>query len=90
MIKTIIDVLPHQIKNYPQEDAICAKENGIWRKYSSEECQNIIDKVSIGLLNVGIIPGDKIAIISSNRPEWNFIVSEYYKSVPLMSRCTLT
>ncbi len=73
MIKRIIDVLPHQIKNFPQDDAICAKENGEWKKYSSQECQDIIDKVSIGLLDLGIEPGDKIAIISNNRPEWNFI-----------------
>jgi long-chain acyl-CoA synthetase len=73
MIQTIIDVLPYQIKNFPQEDAICAKENGEWRKYSSEECQSIIDKVSLGLLKNGLGPGDRIAIISTNRPEWNFI-----------------
>ncbi len=73
MIKTILDYLPYQIENYPQEDAICCKENGEWKKYSSQECQDIIDKVSLGLLKRGIEPGDKIAIISNNRPEWNFI-----------------
>ena len=73
MIKTIIDVLPYQIKTHPQADCICAKENGIWKKYSSTECQEIIDKVSLGLINIGIVPGDKIAIISANRPEWNFV-----------------
>jgi len=73
MIKTIIDILPYQIKNHPKEDAICAKENGKWRKYSSIECQEIVDKVSLGLLSMGITFGDKIALISNNRPEWNFI-----------------
>lgn len=73
MIKTILDILPFQIENYPQADAICGKENGEWKKYSSQECQNIIDKVSMGLLKNGILPKDKVAIISNNRPEWNFI-----------------
>lgn len=73
MIKTILDVLPYQIENFPQEDALCCKENGVWRKYSSQDCQNIVDKVSLGLLARGVSSGDKIAIISNNRPEWNFI-----------------
>ncbi|MDA3862064.1 MAG: long-chain fatty acid--CoA ligase, partial [Melioribacteraceae bacterium] len=73
MIKTILDFLPYQIEKYPQEDAICGKENGEWKKYSSQEFQNIVDKVSLGLLKNKIAPGDKIAIISNNRPEWNFI-----------------
>ncbi len=73
MIKTILDFLPYQIENFPQEDALCCKENGEWKKYSSQDCQNIVDKVSLGLLARGISSGDKIAIISNNRPEWNFI-----------------
>ncbi len=73
MVKTIIDFLPYQIKNYPQADAICGKENGKWKKYSAQECQEIIDKISISLLNIGVAPHDKVAIISNNRPEWNFI-----------------
>lgn len=73
MIKTLIDILPYQIKNYPQNDAICGKEKGEWRRYSSQECQAIIDKISISFINQGISPNDKIAIISNNRPEWNFV-----------------
>ncbi len=72
-IKRIIDVLPYQIENYPRLDAICGKENGAWRKYGSVEAQTIIDNFSYGLLNLGFLPGDKFAIISNNRPEWNFV-----------------
>lgn len=72
-IKRIIDVLPYQIENYPRLDAICGKENGSWRKYGSVEAQTIIDNFSYGLLNLGFLPGDKFAIISNNRPEWNFV-----------------
>ena len=73
MIKTLIDIIPHQIKNFPKEDAICSKENDIWKKYNSQQVQEMIDKVSLGLLKFGIKPKDHIAIISNNRPEWNFV-----------------
>lgn len=72
-LKRIIDILPYQISNCPQSDAICAKQNGVWRKYNSQECQEIIDKFSLGLLKLGVNRGDKIAIISNNRPEWSFV-----------------
>ncbi len=73
MCEIILDMLAYQIKHFPQEDAICGKEDGIWRKYSAQESQEIIDQTSYGLLEYGIQPGDKIAIISNNRPEYNFV-----------------
>ena len=73
MCKIILDMLKYQIEHFPQEDAICGKEDGVWKKYSAQESQNIIDQVSYGLLEYGIKPGDKIAIISNNRPEYNFV-----------------
>ena len=50
-----------------------SKVNGLWKGYSSEDFRSMSDKVSFGLLSKGFKPGDKIAIISNNRPEWNFI-----------------
>lgn len=73
MYKRIIDILPSQIEKFPQADAISTKEDGVWKKYSAKECQEIIDQVSFGLIEYGIQPGDNIAIISNNRPEFNFI-----------------
>ena len=68
----LIDLIPYQIEHYPITDAYCDKVLGSWRKFSSVEAQSIIDKVSLGLLKYGIKPGEKIAIISKNRVEWNF------------------
>jgi len=68
----LIDLMPYQIEHYPIPDAFCDKVLGSWRKFSSVEAQSIIDKVSLGLLKYGIKPGEKIAIISKNRVEWNF------------------
>lgn len=54
-----------------------AKENGIWKEYSIKEVSDIINKLSAGLMQMGISNGDntpegrdKIAVISKNRPEW--------------------
>jgi len=69
----LIDVLPYQLKTYPKEDALCDKITGEWRKYSTADCNKIVNDFSLGLLKLGIEKNDKIAIISGNRTEWVFI-----------------
>lgn len=73
----LFDFLDWQLQKFPQEDMLAAKENGLWRKYSTQEIKQLSDSLSMGLLKAGIgyqdgsIEGrDKIAILSNNRPEW--------------------
>lgn len=69
----LFDIIRYQNSNYPQPAALANKVNGKWREYSSSEVIQIMDQVSLGLMALGLKPGDKIANISPNRPEWNFI-----------------
>ncbi|MCH8170183.1 MAG: AMP-binding protein [Bacteroidetes bacterium] len=69
----IIDLIPFQMENYPLGKAFCDKVTGSWRSYSTKKAKEIIDKVSLGLIRLGVNPGDKIGIISGNRVEWNFV-----------------
>ncbi|MGZ3903832.1 MAG: AMP-dependent synthetase/ligase [Bacteroidia bacterium] len=69
----LFDLL-HNLKNMPlKDDALAAKENGTWRKYSTQEYIDTVNYICYAFLNLGIKPGDKIGLISNNRPEWNFI-----------------
>ncbi|XQP84822.1 MAG: AMP-dependent synthetase/ligase [Candidatus Pollutiaquabacter aromativorans] len=72
-IKRLFDIPRRQLDRFPKEDALTAKENGKWTPYSTRYFVDMIDRVSYGLLASGIDKGDKIAIISANRPEWNFV-----------------
>ncbi|MES2628489.1 MAG: long-chain fatty acid--CoA ligase [Bacteroidota bacterium] len=72
-ITRLFDVVYYQEKMYPQEVALAALEDGKWRHYSIREYIDNACAVSRGLLEMGIQPGDKIAMISNNRPEWNFM-----------------
>jgi long-chain acyl-CoA synthetase len=67
-----LDLLPFQLQNSPQPDCLATKINGQWIKYSTQDVQDIANQVSLGLLKLGIGKGDKVAIISLNRPEWVF------------------
>ncbi|MFN2395420.1 MAG: long-chain fatty acid--CoA ligase, partial [Bacteroidales bacterium] len=48
-------------------------ENGKWKEYNTKEYKDIVLNVSMGLLSLGFKPGDKVATITNNRPEWNFM-----------------
>lgn len=69
----LFDLL-HNLLTMPlKEDALGAKENGQWRKYSTKEYIDSVNYLSYAFLDIGIKPGDKIGLIANNRPEWNFI-----------------
>ncbi|MCX6245266.1 MAG: long-chain fatty acid--CoA ligase [Bacteroidetes bacterium] len=73
-VTRIFDILPyHESKFKPKDDVIASKENGAWVKYSIRQYREIVDNISYGFLALGIQPGDKIAQISPNRSEWNFV-----------------
>jgi len=69
----LFDFLDHLQQMPLKEDALAAKENGIWKKYSTQEYIDTVNMLSCAFINIGIKLGDKIGLISNNRPEWNFI-----------------
>jgi long-chain acyl-CoA synthetase len=74
----LFDCIDWQMARNPMEDMLAAKEEGgIWRKYSTQEVRETVDRLSAGLMALGIGPNDmsiegrdKVAVLSNNRPEW--------------------
>lgn len=50
--------------------ALREKEFGIWQSVTWREYYNHIKFLALGLLELGYKPGDKLAVIGDNRPEW--------------------
>ncbi|MBU8881829.1 long-chain fatty acid--CoA ligase [Flavobacteriaceae bacterium JJC] len=70
-IKRIFDFAHHASENYSREDMFNTKYNDEWEKTSTKDFINLGNKISRGLLKLGIQPGDKIALITSaTRTEW--------------------
>lgn len=76
--KRLFDCIDVQLSQFPKEDMFAAKEEGgIWRKYSTREVKETVDKLAAGLHHLGVSghdmsieKRDKIAVIANNRPEW--------------------
>ena len=70
-IKRIFDFARHALENYPQDDMFITKYHGEWQKTSTKEFVDQGNKISRGLLKLGIKPSDKIALITTaTRTEW--------------------
>lgn len=69
----LFDLIPYQISTYDNQVAFAKKENETWKTYSARDLKRIVDNLGMAFLDSGLKPGEKVAIISENRPEWNFI-----------------
>lgn len=73
-ITRLFDFIYHQKENFPQEKSFGGKYDGEWKYFSTDEIIEMGNKVSLGLLKLGVKPGDKIAlVVYQNRPEWTIM-----------------
>jgi len=71
--------LPQTIPHYCLEsfrrndkpDALCFKGGDVWHRLSGKESIDRVRRFALGLASLGIKAGDRVAIISENRPEWS-------------------
>ncbi len=66
------DLLDRYLSLFPGADALAAKSEGKWIRYSAREYNDLSRWFALGLIELGFKKGDKIATITNNRPEWNF------------------
>ncbi len=69
-----IDTLPKIIARNKAERgdrvAMCMKSFGIWQRYTWTDYYNEVKNFSLGLLSLGLHPGDVVGIIGDNEPQW--------------------
>lgn len=68
----VFDLLAYSAAKYDRKDIVAGKTDGKWIKYSTTEYLESANNISRGLISLGIEKGNKVAIMSPNRSEWNF------------------
>jgi long-chain acyl-CoA synthetase len=66
----LFDLLPRYEKLFNKPDMLTYKVNGKWRSFSAKEVVEDANLISYALCEMGLQKGDKLSIISPNRPEW--------------------
>jgi long-chain acyl-CoA synthetase len=68
--KTIADLLPLAAEKYGDKKAQRYKSGDSWVDISYAELGRAVREISLGLVDLGIQPGEKVAILSHTRHEW--------------------
>ena len=90
----LFDLPAYQLKHTPQAKAFNTKIGGQWVALSTQEYCNQIDVISNALIELGVQPDDKIAIVTEvNRVEWHILDMAMLQigavSVPLYATLSL-
>jgi long-chain acyl-CoA synthetase len=92
-LERAFDILFHQLETLPRADCLSAKTGKQWQLLSSADVMEAVNAVSLGLLQLGMVRGDKVAIAADNCPAWTIVDLALQQigavSVPLYPTCTL-
>lgn len=69
----IFDILEYAVRPQNKANVLACKRKGEWLTFSAGDILQQIDEMSLGLISLGINVGDRIAIVSDGRPEWNIL-----------------
>ncbi len=70
MIETIPQVFINTVKSFQKEDLMLYKSGGKYVPVSTAEFEENVRGFTLGLKDLGLNPGEKLIILSENRPEW--------------------
>ena len=70
--KTVADLLPRAAALYGPNVAVKYKEGERWVSRSFEEVRDTVQPLAMGLVELGLSKGDRLAILGNTRPEWTY------------------
>jgi long-chain acyl-CoA synthetase len=83
--KTLPQFLLRNARQYPHEVAIREKEKGIWQQWTWAQYLQEVLNLALGLVALGFEKGDKLAILSDNRPQvyWTMVAVQIAGGMPV-------
>lgn len=70
-ITRLFDIPYYQLERYPNDNMFVTKTAGSWVSMSTATFLTKANEMSLALLALGIEKGERVALISTNRVEWN-------------------
>ncbi len=66
----VAELFLEAVDGFVKPDALKYKQGGAWHSLSYRRIYEDVKRVAVGLEALGVGPGDRVAILSENRPEW--------------------
>jgi long-chain acyl-CoA synthetase len=70
--RTIADLVPRAAAAHADHVAIRFKRDGAWHDVSYVELAQMTQEIGLGLIDLGIQPGECVCILANTRPEWSY------------------
>jgi long-chain acyl-CoA synthetase len=68
--RTLCELFQQSARDLPRPSAYLVKVDGVYRAVGSADFARRVQAIAMGLRELGVRPGDRVALISENRLEW--------------------
>ena len=69
---TIADLISRSAAERPEHVAVRYKQDGAWLDVTYKQMADIVEEIGLGLIDLGIEPGERVCILANTRPEWSY------------------
>ncbi len=71
--RTIARAAATAAERFPNRVALRYSRDGAWRTQTFAEVSEGVDRLALGMMALGLEPGDRISILANTRPEWTLV-----------------
>lgn len=69
-VRTLCDIPAQLLTEYRKSDQLLYRDGGAWQAISTQDLCERIRSTALGFRRLGVARGDRVALLSENRPEW--------------------
>jgi long-chain acyl-CoA synthetase len=69
-LETVPQIIRRNAHRWSRRTAMCMKRFGVWQRFNWQEYYDQVKYCSLGLISLGLQPGDVVSLIGDNEPEW--------------------
>jgi long-chain acyl-CoA synthetase len=70
--RTIARAAANAADRFADRVAVRSKDGEEWRDRTFAEVSEIVDEIALGLIDLGLEPGDRVSLLANTRPEWTY------------------
>ena len=71
-VQTIAGLVPRSAAAHAEHVAVRYKRDGAWHDVTYAQLLEVVDELGLGLIDLGIQPGECVSILANTRPEWSY------------------
>ena len=70
--RTIADMMSIAAEKHGDRSAVTFKRGDEWAEVSYREVGETVSEIARGLIDLGLAPGERAAVLCTTRPEWTY------------------